>query len=100
MGQCWESLTGSWEQTQSLLCLHPAGLKQSLILAAQEFRDKRNFPTKGQQIQNVAGPELSPSNAAEECRVHLSQVKTWSLGSGVQEEHPRGDMDVLWLPGG
>lgn len=43
------------------------GLKQSLILATQEFRDKGRFPNKGQWIQNVAGPELSPSNAAEEC---------------------------------
>lgn len=69
MGRCRESLTGSWEQTHSLLCLHPAGLKQSLTLATKKFRGKGSFPTKGQQIQNVAGPELSVSNAAEESGV-------------------------------
>lgn len=74
-------ISGAWEQTQCLLCLHHS------FLGTQKFRDKGNFPTKGQQIQSVAGPELSVSNAVE-CLVCLSQVKTLGLecGKGIPQE--------------
>lgn len=65
----WDGAKSGSRLTVCFACIQQGCTRRAQTatqLGNQKFRDKGRFPTKGQQIQNVAGPELSPSNAAEE----------------------------------